>query len=201
MERYSKINWRGIGLPGFRGLFVHHVWFVTSLSVILPEVVGILEDELDGSVPSEASDAEVEPVLGGSVQVHIRVALQLDCQRGRGDHAGCSYVAGWETAVDHEPVAESDVAAIRVPLGLFLFAVRSLSHPEQLINNARSLLMNLQPLTPQNLLKITLIPLLRPSTPQYYPTPPSPCTSLDWMIILFKLICRRVPKRRSESYK
>lgn len=147
-------------------------------------MVGIPEDELDRSILSEASDAEVEPVLGASVQIHIRVALKFDCQGRRGDYAGCGYVAGWEAAVNDQAVVESDVAAIGVPLGLLLFAVRNLTHPEQLINNARSLLMKPQtpsyPPIPQNLHNhpSASFYVLLPFVLSYSP-PPCPYTSLD----------------------
>ena len=62
-------------------LAIHHVGFVPCLAVVLSQMVGILKDESNGSIPSEAPDAKVQPILSVVVHTDIRVALDLDGER------------------------------------------------------------------------------------------------------------------------
>ena len=89
--------------------------------MVLPQVVGLSEDELDGLVLAVAPQSEVEPVLGVVVVGDVGVALDFDGERVVIEDAGAVEVAAGEAAVCDEVLAEVDEGAVGVPL---LFCLR-----------------------------------------------------------------------------
>jgi len=76
------------------------------LSVILSEVICVPKDNLEGSVLSESSDSEVEPVFGAGVQTDIGVPFDLDGERRRGDDMSTCDISSWEAAIDEYSIVE-----------------------------------------------------------------------------------------------
>jgi len=116
-------------LPLFIILAIHHVCLISCLPVVFSQMVGILQDEFDWSVPPEAANSKVKPIFSVAIQADVSVSLDLYGERGGGYDVGTRYISAWEAAVDNNVAAESEIVAIRVPCRLLLFVLRSLSHP------------------------------------------------------------------------
>lgn len=58
----------------------------------------------------------------------VGIAFDLDGEGGTRKDVGLRYITCRKAAVDYYSVAESEVVAVRVPLGLSLFIVRSFVH-------------------------------------------------------------------------
>ena len=101
-----------------------HVGPDSRLPKVLPEMVCVFQDELQGPIPAEAPYPEVQPVLGGAVQADVGVALDLYSKRGQGCDCGCGNVAAREAAVDHNRSSDLDVGPVGVP-ATRLLALRS----------------------------------------------------------------------------
>lgn len=91
-------------------------------------MIGILEYEADGFFLAVASDAEVEPILGRSVEIDVCVAFDFDGEgSGGGEGGGCN-VAAWEAAVDEDGVGQVEVRAVGMPHRLLVVVIGLCTH-------------------------------------------------------------------------
>jgi len=75
-----------------------------------------------------ASDAEVEPILGRSVEINVSISFNFYGEGvGGGQGGGCD-IAAWEAAVDEYGIRQVDIGAIGVPDRLLMFVIELCSH-------------------------------------------------------------------------
>ena len=102
-------------MPWFFTFFVDHVRFISRLSVVLPEVIGIFEYKLDRSVSTEASDPEIKPIFSVGVHGDICVALDINGEGIIRENIGRVEVAAREAAIKDDIVIEIDIIAVGMP--------------------------------------------------------------------------------------